>query len=458
MPGCDYLSSKLLSFESLYTTTSNRLFKRVHPTGAPFFYSTIPTMSLKISTNLISTFIGMYCCRSLLFTLLIVLSLPPSANAWLSFDQQVDNLIDNGSFILTRNNHIVAERNPEKLFIPASILKIVTSLASLSILGPEYRFQTELYLTKNNDLYIKGSGDPFLTSEEVRLILTALKEKGVTTINNILLDDTAFQLDSRSNGSRHSLNPYDASNSALAVNFNTIHIIQGQDGSIHSAEPQTPTLPIMQKLGADLSPGSHRINITRDKENIRIHSGELFRAIQYELNIAGNGSIAVQTAPANTSPFYTHVSSKNIQEIIPSLLLYSNNFIANQLFLACGMNKFGSPATWDKGRSAVKTFLKTLQISDSEFHIAEGAGLSPKNRITSQAMIVLLNAFKPYSRMMAKSHGNLVKSGTLTGVYSYAGYLLEEDKKHSFVIMLNQKRNTRSQLLELLQKPPTKNR
>jgi D-alanyl-D-alanine carboxypeptidase/D-alanyl-D-alanine-endopeptidase (penicillin-binding protein 4) len=158
------------------------------------------------------------------------------------------------------------------------------------------------------------------------------------------------------------------------------------------------------------------------------------------------------------SPFYTHISSRNIQEIIPSLLLYSNNFIANQLFLACGINQYGSPATWNKGRSAIKTFLNTLGISDSEFQIAEGSGLSPKNRITSRAMIVLLDAFKPYSNMMAKSHGNLVKSGTLTGVYSYAGYLLKKNKKHSFVIMLNQKRNTRSQLLKLLQNNSSKSK
>lgn len=400
----------------------------------------------------------MHYCASLLLTLLIVVSLSHPADAGFSFDQQVDNLVDNGGFILTRNNHVVTERNPEKLFIPASILKIATSLASLSILGPEYRFHTELYLTKNDDLYIRGLGDPFLTSEEVRLILAALEKKGVTTINNIFLDDTAFQLDSRSNGSLQSLNPYDASNSALAVNFNTVNIIRGQDGSILSAEPQTPTLPIMKKLGAKFSPGTHRINITRETKNILTHTGELFRAIQYELDISGNGSVAFQTIPANISPFYIHVSNKNLQEIIPSLLLYSNNFIANQLLLACGGNEYGYPATWEKGRLAMKTYLKSLGISDSEFHIAEGSGLSPENKITSRAMIVVLDTFKPYSHMMAKSHGNLVKSGTLTGVYSYAGYFLGENKKHSFVIMLNQKRNTRSQLLELLQKTSTKNK
>ena len=395
----------------------------------------------------------MHFCSFLLLASLIVLSLNHPADAGsIAFNQQVDTLVDNGGFVLSGNNHIVAEHNAEKLFIPASILKIATSLASLSILGPEYRFRTELYLTNNNDLYIKGSGDPYLTSEEVRLILSTLKEKGVTTINTIFLDDTAFQLDSRSNGSLQSLNPYDASNSALAVNFNTINIIRGHEGSILSAEPQTPTLPIMKSLGAYLSPGTHRINITQDHENISIHTGELFRAIQQELGIAGSGPIASQAIPENASPFHTHISSKNLQEIIPSLLLYSNNFVANQLFLTCGMKIYGSPATWAKGQSAIKTFMHSLGISDSEFHIIEGSGLSPENRITARAMIDLLNAFKPYSHTLTKSHGNFVKSGTLTGVYSYAGYVMEENRKHSFVIMLNQKRNTRLQLLELLKK------
>ena len=118
----------------------------------------------------------MHFCSFLLLASLIVLSLNHPADAGsIAFNQQVDTLVDNGGFVLSGNNHIVAEHNAEKLFIPASILKIATSLASLSILGPEYRFRTELYLTNNNDLYIKVSGDPYLTSEEVRLILSILK-------------------------------------------------------------------------------------------------------------------------------------------------------------------------------------------------------------------------------------------------------------------------------------------
>ncbi len=365
---------------------------------------------------------------------------------------RIDNLIENGGYIVTKNDHIVAQHNPGKLFIPASTLKIATSLAALSILGPSYRFETEFYLTETDDLFIKGSGDPFLTSEEVRLILFELKEKGVQRINNIFLDDTAFQLDTRTNGSRQSLNPYDALNSALATNFNTIHIAVDQDGSIRSAEPQTPTLPIMRKLGAHLSPGTHRINITRDTKNILSHTGELFRAIQHKLDIPGNGAIASKNITENLFPFHVHVSSKNILDIIPSLLLYSNNYIANQLFLACGVKEYGYPATWEKGRLAIETYLKSLGLKDSEFYVVEGSGLSSENKITPEAMITLLDLFKPYSHMMARSHGNLIKSGTLTGVYSYAGYIVEEKQKHSFVIILNQDRNTRSSLLQLLEK------
>ncbi len=78
----------------------------------------------------------MHLYTSLLLTLLIVISLNHPADAGFSaFDQQADTLVDNGGFVLSGNNHIVVERNSEKLFIPASILKIATSLASLPFWG-----------------------------------------------------------------------------------------------------------------------------------------------------------------------------------------------------------------------------------------------------------------------------------------------------------------------------------
>ena len=66
-------------------------------------------------------------------------------------------------------------------------------------------------------------------------------------------------------------------------------------------------------------------------------------------------------------------------------------------------------------------------------------------------MITILNQFKPFSEMLPKSEDKLVKTGTLTGVYSYAGYFVKEQKKHSFVLILNQRKNTKSKILGILE-------
>ena len=88
--------------------------------------------------------------------------------------------------------------------------------------------------------------------------------------------------------------------------------------------------------------------------------------------------------------------------------------------------------------------------------MTEGSGLSRRNRITVQAMLVILDRFKPYASLLPRTSKNhqdiLVKSGTLTGVYSYAGYFVHESSLDDFVLILNQENNTRDRLLALLAK------
>jgi len=365
-------------------------------------------------------------------------------------DADLLGLVENGGYAVERDGRILLQHNLDRQFVPASILKIATSLTALHILGPEYRFETRFYLDEHNDLFIQGSGDPFLVSEEIRHILARLKTEG--SINNIRLDDSAFALNSKADGSSGSDNPYDAMNSALAVNFNTVNISVSDRGVV-SAEPQTPTLPIMIELAAGLPTGVHRLNITRDYEDERIlrHTGELFRALQRELGIPGTGSIQSMKVPAHLKPVYVHRSSKKLLDIISELMRFSNNFIANQLFLTCGVQKYGLPATWEKGRAALRDYLgKELHLSEKDVVVVEGSGLSRGNRISVWAMLEVLSFFKPYIAMLPEKNGMLVKSGTLSGVFAYAGYFQGADRQDAFVIMLNQRQNTRDRLLGIL--------
>ncbi|MDH3393655.1 MAG: D-alanyl-D-alanine carboxypeptidase, partial [Desulfobulbaceae bacterium] len=185
-----------------------------------------------------------------------------------SADANIDRLLANGALLLERNGKTIYSRNPDQALIPASIWKIATSLAALHTLGPDHRFTTDLYLDADSNLYVKGSGDPFLVSEEIDKIMAQLAETGVKRINDIILDEESFRLTGDADGAANSNNPYDAANGALAVNFNTVNLLIKKDGQISSAEPQTPTLPLMTELAAGLSPGEHRINIGSDRHRI----------------------------------------------------------------------------------------------------------------------------------------------------------------------------------------------
>jgi len=401
-----------------------------------------------------------YAIWLLLFFFLAAFACPqssfPANEADHASPASIADLINRGGYGIQKDNHIIASHNFHEMFVPASVIKIATGLAALDILGPAYRFETHFFVDRAHNLYIKGYGDPFLISEEVAEIVRKLKSLGCQRINNIYTDDTTFAIDESADGSSSSENPYDALNSGLAVNFNTVNIEIDGGGNIRSAEDQTPTLGLMEELGVNLPPGVHRINITRGSKNgsetIRRYTGELFRAFQKQENIAGNGMISFMAVPAGLPPFYIHRSSKNLEETIEPLMHYSNNFIANQLFLAIGAAQYGYPATWAKSIQAMAGFLQTeLKLSAKEIKIIEGSGLSRKNKVSPFAMMQLLESFKPYSRLLPEGDGKFMKSGTLNGVYAYAGYFKQDVKLDAFVILLNQEKNTRDRILKLLE-------
>jgi len=357
--------------------------------------------------------------------------------------------------MVTAHGKTISQLAANTRFIPASTIKLATALAALELLGPTHRIKTEFYLRDTSILCIKGYGDPFLTSENISGIAAVLKSQGLTKITGLILDTSYFQADLRADGSTNSENPYDAENEALAVNFNSLPFIK-DDGVISSPEPQTPTLPLMKELGAHFESGTHRINISAFSETDSTitpmrYTAELFSELLKKQGISVDPTYQKGVVQADDKHMYTYYSVKSIAEMIRSCMKYSNNFIANQLFLYCGAMRFGAPATWQKGQRAITDILEQKVNSHiSQFTIVEGSGLSKNTTITPIAMIALLQAFKPYADLLTVKDGILLKSGTLTGVYSYAGYFSTKDSLDPFVIFLNQQHNTRKQLLDRL--------
>jgi D-alanyl-D-alanine carboxypeptidase/D-alanyl-D-alanine-endopeptidase (penicillin-binding protein 4) len=343
-----------------------------------------------------------------------------------------------------------------ELFIPASTIKILTCLVALENLGKDYRFETHFFLDEKKNLYIKGYGDPFLTSETILEMAGKLRGLGISQLGSLYIDNSSFALSEGTAGSENSTNPYDAPNGALAVNFNALPILVAKDGTVSSGEPQTPFIPMMAAIGAQLGPGFHRVNVNafphpgQKKPSLR-YAGELISAQLIRSGIRIQKSFSNKTAPAILKPIYIHSGKKNLEEIVRECLKYSNNFIANQLFLACGVKDFGLPATWGKSRQSFNYFTRTvLDIPPNQLKVEEGSGLSRDNRISPAALVKVLDRFRPYSSLLTIQKNIFVKSGTLRGVFCYAGYFFENHNLAPFAILLNQPKNSRNDILKSL--------
>jgi D-alanyl-D-alanine carboxypeptidase/D-alanyl-D-alanine-endopeptidase (penicillin-binding protein 4) len=344
-------------------------------------------------------------------------------------------------------------------YVPASILKLATAAAALHILGPDFRFRTEIYVDAQNNLYVRGYGEPYLVSEAWRTIAKELERIGVfdLPLNRLYLDDKAFAPNQVADGAENSLNPYDARLGALVTNFNTINVHVIKRGQVESAEPQTPLTPLALELARRLPRGTHRINLSRRARNTLRYTAEVARAIFQEQGAHFSGPVRVRTVPRGLVPAYVYYSEQPLREVIQAMLEFSNNFIANQITLVMALEKHGAPARLADGVAITREFLQSdLGLGPDALSMVEGSGISRHNHVKLLAMLRIADGFYPWRDLLpvhdaGRARSVLAKTGTLSDVHSLAGYLpAPTGERRSFVIMLNQKAHNREQILQAL--------
>lgn len=344
--------------------------------------------------------------------------------------------------------------NPDKLMIPASIVKIVIAQAAYDLLGKDFRFKTEFYTDQNYRLAIKGWGDPFLISEEINLISEQPQIKRLAVISEILLDSSTFSSDVQIPGTSNSLNPYDALNGALVVNFNTIFVGKTHSGAVYSAEEPTPLTSLAIEKANSIPPGKkERINLTGNPAESLAYVGQLFSEFFMAADIPVTSRKLTRTIvkEKDWQLIYRHHSSRSLKFIFEGLMKYSNNFIANQIFLVIGAEKMGYPASLSKSRKVLQTYLKNKWgFANADMVMDEASGISRKNRMTAGQMMTILETFRENSGLLSGKNNLKIKSGTLTGVYNYAGYIQTESGLRPFVIITENAVNHRDKLLKLL--------
>ncbi|MFO7883974.1 MAG: D-alanyl-D-alanine carboxypeptidase [Desulfobacteraceae bacterium] len=347
-----------------------------------------------------------------------------------------------GVLLSTDKGEILYAENQDRLFIPASTLKLVTSLGALYYLGQDFSFKTEFFMDKRSNLFIKGYGDPLLTSEVIKgavvTLADILKKNQTVCIKNIILDDSCFQTSIDIPGNNGSTNPYDAFNGALCANFNTIAFTYCKEKKkFVSAEKQTPLLDIFQEKIKKT--GIKRGRIPLSEKEGRVYAGQLVKHFLKQEAIEVNGRIQNKVVPKQAKLIYTLVSPYTLTDIIQNLLKFSNNFMANQILLTTGAALFSPPASLEKGVKALNNYLRQ-ELGLTRTIIAEGSGLSRKNQTTPSELLEILMHFRPYYSLMEKRNRAYFKTGTLYKVRTRAGYMLDrKNNLYPFVIMVNGK-------------------
>jgi serine-type D-Ala-D-Ala carboxypeptidase/endopeptidase (penicillin-binding protein 4) len=318
-----------------------------------------------------------------------------------------------------KNNELIAQ-NADKPFVPASVTKIVTAWLALEVLGPDYRFETKFYLDKDRVLYVRGGGDPFLISEELAPLAKGLVAAiGKEPLTGIVLDPSYYPSDLRIPGVENTTESYDALNSALAVNFNTINAVR-KGNTVRSAESQTPITPIAIREFRSRGPqGRSRISLSQNPAVSLQYAGELITAFIEQAGGSVKGKITTGTVPAGLKPVYVH-KSRPLSEILTQLLIASNNYIANQVFLEIG-GTLGGSVSLEKSLKVANTMLAANGLADS-IRLEEGSGISRNNRFTARGLTKVLELFAPHAELLHGHDGGLNKTGTLTGVSTLAGY------------------------------------
>lgn len=383
---------------------------------------------------------------------------------------------------------------------PASVIKLLTTLAALEILGPTYQWNTHYLLdgklkekTLHGNLIMQGGGDPFLTVDRFWSHVLAIRERGVSHIQgNLIIDNTLYNIPPHDraafDGKAQRL--YNVGPDAALTNFSaTRFVIEPLGGRINVfADPPLANLVVHNKLEPESGRCVNRdsgwsMRIVREQGKIhaffegryrprcKAHSisrsivpnseytYQLFRYLWQSMGGTLSGGFRTGATP-ETATLLVSLPSRPLAENIASVNKYSNNVMARQMLLTIGndWNDDESEDTQAAGVLAVYEWLDQVGINTQGMQIDNGSGLSRSSRISVRQISQLLEvAWKSTwhpefmsSFSLAALDGTMrkrlkksnlkgrarIKTGLINGIRSMAGYVHAENDRHYIVSMM----------------------
>jgi D-alanyl-D-alanine carboxypeptidase/D-alanyl-D-alanine-endopeptidase (penicillin-binding protein 4) len=383
---------------------------------------------------------------------------------------------------------------------PASVIKLLTTYVALEELGPTYEWRTEVYAdgplkdgVLDGDLLLKGYGDPYLLTERLWLLQRELRSKGVQHINgDLVIDNSWFAREELDPGAfdGQEYRAYNVLPDALLINFQSVNFSFRPDPARRTigivSDPVLAGVEIENRMtlfsGGCSARGSHiSMDVSREPDRPRvIFSGKLanncseyqllrslldgpayayatFRGLWEEQGGSIRGQMRLGQVPDGKKPLLSF-RSPPLAEVIRPVNKLSNNVMTRQIFLTLGAEKLGAPGTLAKSRQAMEDALFRRGLAFPELEIGNGAGLSRDNRVSAQSLgrLLLVARSSPYgaefqaSLSLAGLDGTTrrrfvndslagqmhLKTGTLNGVTSIAGYVRSQSGAEYVVVAI----------------------
>lgn len=315
---------------------------------------------------------------------------------------------------------------------PASVLKLFTGAAALSVLGVEYRFTTEVLTdgkidggTLEGDLFLRGMGDPTLLPADFDEMAKELKSKGIKEVAGDLVADDSWYDDVRYSedltwNDEHQY--YGSQVSALTASPNEdfdagtviVNILPGKKGKAAniSLESETDYVKIINETKTVDSKGYHDIKIEREhgtnsilvsgtipddahktREWVAVwepsmFAGSLFKKSLEEHGIKVVGKIKAGTVNGTMTKLISHKSMALADLMIPFMKL-SNNGHAEVLVKEMGKVIHGK-GSWDDGLEVINAELTRIGIDTNRLVLRDGSGISHANLIPANEITKLL--------------------------------------------------------------------
>jgi D-alanyl-D-alanine carboxypeptidase/D-alanyl-D-alanine-endopeptidase (penicillin-binding protein 4) len=323
---------------------------------------------------------------------------------------------------------------PDDLFNPASVMKLVTSVVALDVLGTNFQWTTRVYADAlpvngvvHGNLYIHGDGDPWFRSEDLWDLIRQLRDLGIHEVTGrLVLDNSYFDpgpadpsdfdghpervynalpqallLDNRA--TRVLIAPPDRSGSGpvvrawppngnIAIN-NDVKLVKGActgqtnqpNIAVLGSDTSTPTLNVSGKISTECQPDQFYLVAGNANDAFYSAFKHLFEGQGGKID----GTWAEGVVPKNAVYLVQH-NSENLTQYLYLQNKWSNNLMARQIFLTLGAEIKGAPGTLLKSREVVMDWLKRQGFSWPGFDIENGSGLSRKERISPKEMGQLL--------------------------------------------------------------------